>query len=55
MTKIFAVLVLLTSASWKVDKHIMASLNRKKMRTTGLKNVFMSVENLKNNQFVSFN
>jgi hypothetical protein len=38
----------LTRANWKVDKHIIASLKTKKIRTTGLKNLFMSDENLKN-------
>jgi hypothetical protein len=37
----------LTNANWKVDKHIIASLNTKNTRTTGLRKLFISVENLK--------
>jgi hypothetical protein len=40
-------LLSLTSANWKVDKHIIASLNTKNTRTTGLRKLFISVENLK--------
>jgi hypothetical protein len=40
-------LLSLTNANWKVDKHIIASLKTKNTRTTGLRKLFISVENLK--------
>jgi len=36
----------LTRATWKADRHIIASLKTKKMSTTGLRKLFISVENL---------
>jgi hypothetical protein len=39
-------LAALTRASWKIDRHIIASLETKKMRITGLRKLFKSVENL---------
>jgi len=39
-------LAALTRASWNIGRHIIASLETKKMRITGLRKLFTSVENL---------
>jgi hypothetical protein len=44
----------LTSANWNVDKHIIASLKTKNTRMTGLKKLFISVENLKHKQSIAY-